>query len=139
MPETYRVRTDGATIALFAGATLIQTVNAAPLAVRLKYDGVRVRVLNDGEEIMSVAAAPNQKLYPKVVPYSVGVTIYNIAFGPAGLQPDVNSNVVDTGAGPGITPVPRTDIITPLGTAAATDATNERVDFIKAQQAGGAP
>jgi hypothetical protein len=27
----------------------------------------------------------------------------------------------------------------PLGTAGSTDASNERVDFIKAQQAGGNP
>lgn len=97
--ETYRVRTDGAVIQLYNGATLIQSVTATPGIVRLLYDGTKVRVLNDGTEIITQPASAGQKLWPKISPYNTGVRIYDIKAGPAGLQPQIGSNLTtSTGA-----------------------------------------
>lgn len=97
--ETYRVRTDGAVIQLYNGATLVQSVTATPGIVRLMYDGTKVRVLNDGLEIITQSATAGQKLFPKVSPYNTGVRIYDIKAGPAGLQPQIGTTLTtSTGA-----------------------------------------
>lgn len=116
--ETYRVRTDGAVIQLHAGATMIASVAAVPGVVRLLYDGSRVKVLNDGVELIAYAAAAGQRLFPKISLFNVGVTVKDIQSGPAGLQPDINSNIIDSFGG-GFQTLPRNEIKTPLGTAAA--------------------
>ena len=97
--ETYRVRTDGAVIQLYNGATLVQSVSATPGIVRLVYDGTKVRVLNDGLEIIIQSATAGQKLFPKVSPYNTGVRIYDIKAGPAGLQPQIGTTLTTSTGG----------------------------------------